>query len=98
MIKDNATAGSVVPMFNAEQTIGTTLASIHRQIYQLLVIVVVDDGSTDGSESIVTAYAKKDQRIRLLRQQNGGCGSKMAASRRPGYVSGFLFHLLTRRG
>ncbi|MCV3205348.1 glycosyltransferase [Mesorhizobium sp. YC-39] len=72
MIKDNATAGCVVPMFNAEQAIGTTLASIHRQIYQLLDTVVVDDGSTDGSESIVTAYAKKDQRIRLLRQQNGG--------------------------
>jgi glycosyltransferase involved in cell wall biosynthesis len=72
MIQDNAAAGGVVPMFNAEKTIGATLASIRRQTYQALDIVVLDDGSTDGSASIVTAYAEKDQRIRLLRQPNGG--------------------------
>ncbi|KQU93305.1 hypothetical protein ASD99_07310 [Mesorhizobium sp. Root695] len=38
-------------MFNAEQTIGATLASIRWQTYQALDIVVVDDGSTDGSAS-----------------------------------------------
>ncbi|TIS55931.1 MAG: glycosyltransferase [Mesorhizobium sp.] len=39
--------GGVVPMFNAQQSIGATLAGIHRQTYQILDIVVVDDGSTD---------------------------------------------------
>ena len=58
MIQDNATVGVVVPMFNAEQTIGATLASIRRQAYQAVDIVVVDDWSTDGSVSIVTAYAE----------------------------------------
>jgi glycosyltransferase involved in cell wall biosynthesis len=72
MVQDNATVGVVVPMFNAEQTIGATLASICRQTYRALDIVVVDDGSTDGSASIVTAYAEKDRRIRLVRQSNAG--------------------------
>jgi len=59
-------------MFNAEQTIGATLASICRQTYQVLDIVVVDDGSTDGSASIATAYAEKDQRIlSYLRTRRG---------------------------
>ncbi|TGQ37702.1 glycosyltransferase [Mesorhizobium sp. M00.F.Ca.ET.216.01.1.1] len=39
--------GGVVPMFDAEQNIGATLAGIHRQTYQILDIVVVDGGSTD---------------------------------------------------
>lgn len=49
-------------MFNVEQNIGAMLAGIGRQTYQILDIVVVDDGS-NGSASIVTAYADKDQRI-----------------------------------
>ena len=72
MIQDNATVGVVVPMFNAELTIGATLTSICRQTYQFLDIVVVDDGSTDRSASIVASYAQKDRRIRLLRQSNAG--------------------------
>jgi len=67
MVQDDATVGGVVPMFDAEQTIGATLASIRRQTYQVLDIVVVDDGSTDGSASIVT-----DQRILFyLRTRRG---------------------------
>ncbi|WP_246677084.1 MULTISPECIES: glycosyltransferase family A protein [unclassified Mesorhizobium] len=72
MVKDNATVGVVVPMFNAERTIRSTLTSICRQNYQALDIIVVDDGSTDGSASIVASCADKDRRIRLIRQSNGG--------------------------
>ncbi|WP_353040510.1 glycosyltransferase [Mesorhizobium sp. M1423] len=39
--------GGVVPRVNAEQTVGAALAGIRRQSYQILDIVVVDDGSTD---------------------------------------------------
>ncbi|BCH17998.1 MAG: glycosyltransferase family 2 protein [Mesorhizobium sp.] len=73
MSQHNATViGVVVPMFNAERTILPTLTSICQQSHQALDIVVVDDGSTDRSASIVAAYAEQDRRIRLLRQPNAG--------------------------
>ncbi|UCI19156.1 glycosyltransferase family 2 protein [Mesorhizobium sp. B2-1-8] len=72
MIRDNATVGVVVPMFNAERTIRATLNSICRQDYQALDIIVVDDGSTDLSASIVASYAEQDRRIRLVEQSNAG--------------------------
>ncbi|WP_292521618.1 glycosyltransferase family A protein, partial [Mesorhizobium sp.] len=59
-------------MFNAEGTIRATLTSICQQAHQALDIVVVDDGSTDKSASIVASCAEKDRRIRLMRQPNAG--------------------------
>ncbi|MDL2410711.1 glycosyltransferase family A protein [Rhizobium calliandrae] len=76
----SATIGVVVPMFNAERTIGATLASICRQTHQELDIIIVDDGSSDNSASIVADYAKKDRRIRIIQQSNGG----VAAARNNG--------------
>jgi len=75
-----ATVGVVVPMFNAERTIATTLASICRQTHEALDIVVVDDGSSDSSTSIVAGYARQDRRIRVLHQANSG----VAAARNRG--------------
>ncbi|RUV60931.1 glycosyltransferase family 2 protein [Mesorhizobium sp. M5C.F.Ca.IN.020.29.1.1] len=73
MSQHNATViGVVVPMFNAERTILQTLTSICQQSHQALDIIVVDDGSTDRSASIVAAYAEQDRRIRLFRQPNAG--------------------------
>lgn len=72
MIQDKATVGVIVPMFNAERTVRSTLTSICQQTYQALDIIVVDDGSTDESPSIVASYAEKDRRIRLIGQSNGG--------------------------
>lgn len=80
MSQQSDTVGVVVPMFNAERTIGATLASICRQTYQALDIIVVDDGSTDGSASIVAACAEQDRRIRILKQPNSG----VAAARNSG--------------
>jgi glycosyltransferase involved in cell wall biosynthesis len=76
----SATVAVVVPMFNAERTIGATLVSICQQTHQALDIVVVDDGSSDRSMSIVAAYANQDRRIRILRQTNSG----VAAARNNG--------------
>ncbi|WFU12253.1 glycosyltransferase family A protein (plasmid) [Rhizobium sp. CB3090] len=68
----SATVAVVVPMFNAERTIGATLESICQQTHQALDVIVVDDGSSDRSTSIVAAYTKQDRRIRILRQTNSG--------------------------
>ncbi|MGN6769481.1 MAG: glycosyltransferase family 2 protein [Rhizobiaceae bacterium] len=83
MTIDNPLVGVVVPMYNAERTIGATLGSICCQTYPSLDIVVVDDGSTDTSAAIVAEYADRDARIRLIHQKNGG----VAAARNFGAAS-----------
>lgn len=67
-------------MYNAERTIAATLDSIARQTHANLDIVVVDDGSTDGSVAIVDQKIRQDRRVRLVRQRNAG----VAAARNAG--------------
>lgn len=72
--------GVVIPMSNAQQTISATLRSVCEQTHRNLDIVVVDDGSTDGSAAIVAAWCERDKRVRLIRQANAG----VAAARNAG--------------
>ena len=62
--------GIVIPAYNAAQWIGDAIASVIAQTYLDWSMVVVDDGSTDGTGQVVTAFA--DHRIRLVRQPNAG--------------------------
>lgn len=78
--EEENTVGVVVPMHNAERTIAATLDSISRQTHAKLDIVVVDDGSTDGSIAIVDEKIRQDRRVRLVRQKNAG----VAAARNTG--------------
>lgn len=65
----------VVPIYNVEQYFGACLNSLIRQTYRNLEIIVVDDGSPDGSLAIARSYARWDPRIRVLRQPNQGLGA-----------------------
>src|SRR3954471_14685993 len=80
MATDEEAVGVVVPMHNAERTIAATLASICAQTHRALDIVVVDDASTDGSAAIVEAFARRDPRVRAVRQSGVG----VAAARNAG--------------
>lgn len=62
----------VVPVYNIEQYISRCIESIQGQTYEKLDIILVDDGATDRSGSICDAYAKEDERIQVLHQENGG--------------------------
>jgi glycosyltransferase involved in cell wall biosynthesis len=62
----------VVPAYNAEAYIGVAVESALAQSYPWLEVLVVDDGSTDGTAAVVEALAARDRRVRLLRQENGG--------------------------
>ncbi len=62
----------IVPAYNAEKTIERCLSSITNQTYQCLDLIVVNDGSTDNTKSLVDKIAKSDDRVRLINIDNGG--------------------------
>lgn len=62
----------IVPVFNVEDYVGKCLDSIINQTYKNLEIIVINDGSNDGSGKICNNYAKKDERIKVIHQKNGG--------------------------
>jgi hypothetical protein len=80
MATEEEAVGVVVPMHNAERTIGVTLTSICAQTHRALDIVVVDDASTDGSAAIVDDWMRRDPRVRMVRQSGVG----VAAARNAG--------------
>lgn len=69
-----------VPVYNTEKYLCQCLDSLINQTLQDIEIVIVNDGSTDGSDSICNEYAKKDSRIKLISKENGGLASARQAA------------------
>ncbi|MBO1337571.1 bifunctional glycosyltransferase/CDP-glycerol:glycerophosphate glycerophosphotransferase [Streptomyces sp. VRA16 Mangrove soil] len=65
----------VVPIYNVEDYLGACLESLAAQTMRDLEIVMVDDGSTDGSGDIARRFAADDARFRLVEQANAGLGA-----------------------
>lgn len=63
----------VIPLYNKEKHIKKSISSVLRQTYSNFELIVVDDGSTDLSATIVEGI--KDERIKLLKKSNGGVSS-----------------------
>lgn len=62
----------IVPVYNVEDYLESCLDSISNQTYSNLEIIVVDDGSPDNSGQIADEYKKKDNRVSVIHQRNGG--------------------------
>lgn len=62
----------IVPIYNVEKYLSQCLESIVNQSYRELEIILVDDGSTDGSSEIAEIYKVADSRVNLIRQSNQG--------------------------
>jgi glycosyltransferase involved in cell wall biosynthesis len=68
----NALISVIVPVYKVEQYLPRCLDSIVNQTYRNLEIILVDDGSPDNCGSICDDYARRDDRIRVIHQKNGG--------------------------
>lgn len=84
----------VVPVYNLQEYIEKTVDSIRKQTYENLEIILVDDGSKDGSPEILDNLAGQDDRIKVIHKKNGGvtsariCGIKAATGDWIGFVDG----------
>ncbi|MBV9464137.1 MAG: glycosyltransferase, partial [Verrucomicrobiae bacterium] len=68
----NELVSIVLPTYNRADLLGRSIQSCLEQTYRNLEVIVVDDGSTDGTPKLVREYAAKDARVRSHRQQNAG--------------------------
>jgi glycosyltransferase involved in cell wall biosynthesis len=82
----------IMPAYNVAPYIGASVASARAQTFTDLEILVVDDGSTDGTAHIAAEMASRDSRIRLLSKPNGGISTarNQALQRATGEVLALL--------
>ncbi|NMM97685.1 glycosyltransferase family 2 protein [Bifidobacterium olomucense] len=62
----------IVPVYNVERYLPACLDALIGQTYQTLEIMLIDDGSTDGSAAICDVYAARDERVHVIHQTNRG--------------------------
>ena len=78
-----------MPAFNAQATIAEALDSVLAQTFTAWEMVVVDDGSTDATRQRAEAFAARDERIRVISQENAGTSAARAgaiAATRAAYI------------
>lgn len=71
----SALVSIIIPVFNVKNYLERCVHSVINQTYFNLDIILVDDGSTDGSEKICDELARSDIRIRVIHKRNGGLSS-----------------------
>ena len=65
----------IVPVYQAKEYLEKCINSILEQSFVDFELILVDDGSDDGCERICNDYAKKDERVKIIRQENQGVSS-----------------------
>lgn len=65
----------IVPVYNSEKTLHRCITSVLKQSYRKLELILIDDGSTDGSLAICKMAEKRDSRVRVIHQVNRGVSS-----------------------
>lgn len=67
-----STVSVIMPVYNSAEYVGEAIESILNQTLRDFELIIVDDGSIDGSPDILERYRRKDDRIHILRQENSG--------------------------
>ena len=86
----------IIPSYNRGYCIGAAIASVQAQIEAGWELIVVDDGSTDGTKETVERFCKNDKRIRYVHKDNGGA----ASARNRGWqeaVGEIIFYLILQK-
>ena len=65
----------IIPVYKAERFLHRCIDSLLRQTFKDFEVILVDDGSPDGSGKICDEYAEKDFRIHVIHKENGGISS-----------------------
>ena len=65
----------IVPVYNAEKTLRRCVDSILSQEFHDFELLLIDDGSKDGTPEICDEYAENDKRVRVFHKENGGVSS-----------------------
>ena len=73
--KDSILVSILVPIYNSEQFLPFCIESLLSQTYENIEIILVNDGSKDGSENLCKAYLARDKRIKYFKKENGGVSS-----------------------
>ena len=71
-MKDDNIISIIVSVYNVDEYLDECLDSIKRQTYKNIEVILVNDGSTDGSKEICEHYCKNDSRFKLINQENQG--------------------------
>lgn len=74
--KENALVSVIIPTYNRETLLKRAIESVIVQTYQNWELIVVDDGSTDGTKDVVHSFTQKDKRIRYFYQENSGAPAR----------------------
>ncbi|OOQ58069.1 glycosyltransferase family 2 protein [Mucilaginibacter pedocola] len=70
----NKLVSVIMPAYNAQKYIAESIESVIAQTYPHWELIIIDDGSTDGTAEIVKRYQQTDSRIKYIFQQNSGQG------------------------
>lgn len=62
----------IIPVYNIKNYVATCIESILKQDYKNVEIIIVNDGSTDGSQDVCKSYSEKYNQIKLINKVNGG--------------------------
>ena len=65
----------IVPVYNIERYLPQCMNSLFAQTAPDFEVILVDDGSTDGSAALCDQYAKQDARVQVIHKKNGGLSS-----------------------
>ena len=70
--RENVFVSIVMPVYNGEKYLAEAIDSVLNQTHEHFELIIIDDGSTDGSARIIKEYSKKDSRVVLHQQPNSG--------------------------